>query len=400
MQIMGNPEDKYMMKKRNKRILYVANTDIPSRMANSVQVMKNADAWATTCPDTTIITCTTFRKFLKFDHQYIQHFYGLKNYFPIKAYPLHALFVSRWRILRGLFYRLVAHHCKMLQPDLIFTRSYLLPLFLKDKEACVIVEMHGPPDDNPDKLDLYEAIKDGRVDAIVTISDVLANLYQKAGLPKNRIIVLPDGFDAEQFKNPIEQEKAVAMLDLPGDRLIAGYVGHLYDHRGVEEIIKAAKQCPDILFLLVGGHDEDILRWKQRIKTAGLDNVILQGFVANSQVPLFLQAADFLLMPYSRNCPTADWMSPLKLFEYMAAERAIISSNLSALTDIIQDGVNGLVCEPDDSECLVDKIRLLQKDGILRKRLGEQARSDVAQFSWQNRIERLFIELEQRGLIN
>ena len=379
--------------------VYVANTDIPSRMANSIQVMKNADAWASISRDFALLTCTSLSKHLRRDDAALQEFYGLRNHFEIFTYPLHGLFSSRWRSLRELYYRLAVRWIEARRPDFVFTRSYLLPPLLPASAPPTVVEIHGPPDANPDKQRLFQAVKDGKVTALLTISEPLKRRYVDAGLPEERVLVLPDGFDAQQFARPLARLEAARRLGLPGDRIVAGYVGHLYDHRGVEDILQAAVKLPDMVFLFVGGHDEDVARRRAEAEALGLHNVRFEGFVPNARVPDYLWASDILLMPYSHSCPTAAWMSPLKLFEYMGAGRAIVCSDLPALRAVVCHGETALLAAPDSPDDLRAQLRLLVEDAGLRDRLGRAAKAEAGQYSWEQRVRRLVHLLQDRGFV-
>ncbi len=376
------------------RAVYVAQTDIPSRMAHSIQIMKNADAWASVADEFAFITSTTLRKHLQLDPAEIRRFYGLGNEFRIKTYPLHDSPRLRLPALRALYFRLAAQFVARRKPDLVYTRSYLLPSYMPAGGPPIIVETHGPPDGNPDKQRLYAQVRSGAVRALVTISERLRQLYIEAGLPERRIIVLADGFDASQFARPLSRVEAAQSLGLPTDRLVAGYVGHLYDHRGIEEILQAAARLPHILFLIVGGHDVDIARRMSEAAALNLGNIRFTGFVPNAEVPRHLWACDVLLMPYGSRCPTADWMSPLKLFEYMASGRPVICTDLPALKEVVSEERTAMLCQPDNAASLSDAIGRLAASETLRERLGSAGRVHVQGYSWQARVRRLLAALD------
>ena len=131
----------------------------------------------------------------------------------------------------------------------------------------------------------------------------------------------------------------------------------------------------------------------------GLRNVRFEGFVPNARVPDYLWASDILLMPYSRTCPTADWMSPLKLFEYMAAERAIVCSDLPSLRSVVSHDETALLAAPDSPDGLLAQLRLLVEDAGLRERLGRTAGAAAVQYSWERRVRRLVRHLQDHGLV-
>jgi glycosyltransferase involved in cell wall biosynthesis len=117
------------------------------------------------------------------------------------------------------------------------------------------------------------------------------------------------------------------------------------------------------------------------------------GQVAHDEVPRWMSAADIATVPYP---PMENdlWLSPLKLFEYMASGTAVIATAVGQLTDVIRDGKNGLLVPPGDALAMAGALNALIENPELRSRLGEQARRDsVDKYSWDqyvSRLERLF----------
>ena len=85
---------------------------------------------------------------------------------------------------------------------------------------------------------------------------------------------------------------------------------------------------------------------------------------------------------------TAKWCSPMKMFEYMALKKLIISSNLPVLREILNES-NCIICEPDDAEQWVRSIKKAKKQTDWANDLAEQAYTDVQQYSWRKRVKRL-----------
>ncbi len=378
------------------RAIYVANVDLPNRYAHAVQVMKNAQAWSKVCQDFELLTNVRVRNWRGLDLPAIAETYGLSHPFPIVTYPFQSMERSRFHLARTLFYRLAARRCKRRRADLVYTRTYLLPMFTLPLGIPTIVETHSPPERAKDKMLLYGLLGHPRLLALVTISDALACRYRKFGLPEDKILVLPDGVDLDAFEDPLEKDAARWELGLPDGRYTAVYVGHLYEDRGIEEIMRAATLLPEVTFVLVGGHDEDVSRWSSMARGLGLDNLWLLGFVPNRLVPKYLWAADILLMPYSARCKTAEWMSPLKLFEYMASGRAIVASDLPSLRGILSHGSNAWLCQADDAEALARSIAYLRDRPDLATALGRQAQRDARQYGWDGRVRKILGFVEKR----
>jgi glycosyltransferase involved in cell wall biosynthesis len=168
--------------------------------------------------------------------------------------------------------------------------------------------------------------------------------------------------------------------------------GHLYEGRGAGLFLTLAKLFPEVQFVWIGGRAEDVQSWKQRVVS---DNVTFTGFVLNSDLPLYQAAADILLMPYSRSimgssgsADSASVASPMKMFEYMAAGRAVLSADLPVIREVLNES-NAAFCEPDDVHSWTSTLETLLHDESRRMALGEQAKRDVRSYTWLARAERI-----------
>ncbi len=206
--------------------------------------------------------------------------------------------------------------------------------------------------------------------------------------------IAPDGVDLERYAGLPAPEEARRQLGLP-EGLTAGYTGHLYPGRGMDLLLHLAQRFPQVNFLWGGGRPDDVAAWSARTAELGLANVRLAGFMPNQRIPLYQAAAEILLRPYeqvisgSSGGNTAEVCSPMKMFEYMAAGRAILSSNLPVLCEVLRDS-NAVLCPPPPGGAAAWEASLgrLVGDEALRARLGSQAREDVKQYAWVERAQR------------
>jgi glycosyltransferase involved in cell wall biosynthesis len=166
----------------------------------------------------------------------------------------------------------------------------------------------------------------------------------------------------------------------------------LYTGRGVELFLNLAKSLPQAQFVWVGGRPEDINHWKLHAES---DNITFTGFIPNSDLPLYQAAADILLMPYGRSimgssgsADSGAVASPMKMFEYMAAGRAIVSSDLPVIREVINEQ-NAVFCEPDEVPDWRLVIESLVDDDARRAELGNQVRLDVQGYTWTARAQRI-----------
>jgi len=134
----------------------------------------------------------------------------------------------------------------------------------------------------------------------------------------------------------------------------------------------------------------------------GLKNVILTGFVPNAELPRYQAACDVLLMPYQRQVAASSggdisrYLSPMKLFEYLACERPIVSSDLPVLREVLHAG-NSILLPCDDTDAWVSALQKLEIDAGLRQRLATQARLDAQQYTWEARAEKILSEQVPAG---
>jgi glycosyltransferase involved in cell wall biosynthesis len=181
-------------------------------------------------------------------------------------------------------------------------------------------------------------------------------------------------------------------------RLQVGYSGHLYEGRGLEVIAGVAERLHDVDFHVIGGEDTDVVR--SRARWGACPNLTFHGYVPHARVARLLAGFHVLLAPYQEKvfvqggAETASVMSPLKLFEYMSAGRAIIASDLPALREVLDDDV-ALFAAAADVNSWTDAIVKTRDDALLRQRLGERARARfLARYTWPARARRVLEGLQ------
>ena len=107
----------------------------------------------------------------------------------------------------------------------------------------------------------------------------------------------------------------------------------------------------------------------------------------NQQVPKYLAASDFLILPNSMKHELAYSTSPLKLFEYMAAQRPIVASNIPALQGFLRHKENAFLIEPDSPTAIASALDILTQNQNLSTQMVEQAWQEVQQFTWSHRAK-------------
>ncbi|MHC1740345.1 MAG: glycosyltransferase family 4 protein [Anaerolineaceae bacterium] len=365
------------------KITYIALSKIPSLTANSVHVMKVCQA-LTQLGHSAALVVPGSRPVAWSD---LSEQYGVTSQFDIKWLPAS-------NSLRKLdFFWGAVRLAKNNHSDLIYTRSMWAALLALLRKVPVIFEMHDIPAGRfaRGSYRTYLRLPGERLSVFITHA-LQKEVERRFSVthPLSESIVAPDGVDLERYQNLPTAPAARKFLGLP-EKITAVYTGAFYAGRGLEILLELASLHPEVQFIWIGGDEKIVLEWKEKIKAAGLTNIVLTGFVLNQQLPKWQAAADILLMPYGKKVATssggdtASVASPMKLFEYMACGRAILSSDLPVLHEVI-DTSNALFFPPDDLPGLDSAFSRLLQDEKLRTALGDQALRDVTKYSWKNRM--------------
>lgn len=237
------------------------------------------------------------------------------------------------------------------------------------------------------RLAAREAFVWKHADGYVTITRELEQELTRRFGVRERLAVVPDG-----ARVPVGA--ALTEGGTPDANNVATlvYAGHLYPWKGVDVLLDALARVPEVKGLIVGGHEQesDLGRVRALASRLGLESrVTFTGPVAPSAVPAQLAMGDMLALPNPASAISSHATSPLKLFEYMAANRAIVASDLPAIREVLTNGVHALLVTPGDADALAEGIRQLAADPQLRQRLAAAAHAAVAEYSWQRRADRL-----------
>jgi len=365
------------------RLTYIANIRIPTEKAHGIQIIKMGEAFAKSMEVELVVP-----KRLKPIKTDPFEYYGLTRDFKIKKLP--CLDLIPWYKYVGLlglwiesftFFFFVFQYIVFKKTDLLYTRDkFFLPFTLFKKN--IIFESHT----FPKHFFLYSPFLK-KLKGIVVITHKLKDLLIEQGIPPNKILVAPDGVDLEKFDIKENQGECRQRLNIPQDKKIILYTGHLYKWKGAQVLAEASQFLPaDVEVYFVGGTKEDIKKFKiQNLKS----KVQVIGHRPYNEIPYWLKAADILVLPNSgKEEISKHWTSPIKLFEYMAAQRPIVASDLPSIREIL-DEKKAIFVRPDDVEDLANGINKALEDKDLAERISMQVFQDVQQYTWQKRAENI-----------
>jgi glycosyltransferase involved in cell wall biosynthesis len=368
------------------KIVAIAASRIPSDTANSIQVMKACQALVQLGHDLRLIVPDSGpRSSHRPPPDEIASLYGLQTAFPIE-------WLSSFD--RRLFTWQAVQRARALKPDLLYTWSVHSSVFGLLTRLPVIFEIHIQPSGRfgPSWHRGFGLLRGRKRLASITraLVDVLQGQFD-VRLAPHEIVIAPNGVDLERFTSLPDPVTARRQLNLQESPTVM-CTGHLYAGRGVELFLDLATRIPSAQFVWVGGRPQDVETWRAK---ASSPNVLFTGFIPNRDLPLYQSAADVLLMPYARSifgssgsADSAAVASPMKMFEYMAAERAILTSDLPVIREVLNEST-AVFCPPDDGTAWQVALEGLLSHAPRRLMFAKQARLAVENYTWIARAKRI-----------
>lgn len=397
------------------QIAVVAGGHIPSKWAHAINVVQHARAFS--------LHGYTVKVFspLRYAEQRLLRREGLKAYGDCHGVDF-ALVRARGldyytethviRLVASVFHRYTGYHWlheskterqvaeRICQEGYrhAYCRTFAAAEALIRQRVATVLETHNPALPESAVVRRLCGLRESRFfRGFVTISPLVKDRLEQIGFKRDHIVVLDSAVDTDMFsavdvnKSRLERR---AELRVSYDSFIVMYTGHLYPGRGIEVVIAAARDASDMTFVFVGGVDRDIAKYKKM--ASGIRNVHFVGHVPHPCVAEFMAAADVLVMPYTTDTPTHRQMSPLKMFEYMAAGKPIVASDLPRISQVLQCGENALLIPEKDPCALRKALELLRDSVLLRERIGTFNRSSVHRYSLRLRATRILQLLDCR----
>lgn len=359
------------------RIAYFSIARLPSRTANSIHVMKMCQALAAQGHQVYLYVPAYSDKEYENISVDLYSYYGVNETFKIVRFP--------WFPIKGrstIYSILASLHARLAGTQLVYARDLKSSYMCAVMGVPVVYEAHSPIKKGETVFE--KLIASASFKRLVVISAALQKIFEEM-YPQlvGKILVAHDA--ANLVKEDNTDEKVVT------DRLRVGYIGHLYRGRGVDLILELARNCQWADFEIVGGMDDDLKYWKS--KSGDLKNIHFHGHLPYNQAGEIRQACQILLAPYAKKlevygggADTSGWMSPMKIFEYMAAGKAIVISDLPVLREILVHEKTALFCEAENASDWQQALEKLRDDPDLMKYIGQQARNRLRKYhTWNSR---------------
>ena len=397
------------------KLLYIANIRLPTEKAHGLQIVQNCEAFADAGAE---VELWTARRVNTPEMQAVPDVwthYGVKRNFAVQRVPcidLLPLVPGRndlparliFYLQQGTFVLLALLRAVFTQADKYYSRDALVifALSLIKPRRALAYEAHRLATGRGGRgLQRWVVRRAGTVVCVTArLRDDLKNLAPQPPLvdtmergSRDKFLVAHDGIRVERFAGVPSQAEARVLLGWPQEAFIVGYVGRLQTmamDKGVGTLVTGLCGVKGVTLALVGGPDvsAEALRAEWLKLDMDGDHFINAGQVAPDRVPLYISAFDVCAMPLPWTEHFAYYASPMKLFEYMAARRAILATALPSTAEVVTDGESALLVPPGDAAALGAAVARLRDDPALRARLADAAYSEVmAHYTWAARAK-------------
>lgn len=370
------------------KFIYIANIRLPTEKAHGIQIMKMCEAFASIKDiDLELVIPWRFNTIKEDTFVY----YGVEKNFTITRIPSFDLvmlgragfWVQTFSFaFFAFFYTLFSR-----KDQVIYSRDELPLFFLSFFRKNIFWETHTR------KENFFVVRMFNKVRGIISITQGLKDFYVTKGVDEKKIFVAPDGVDVRQFyteKNKVELRE---YLGLPKDKKIIGYVGKyktMGEPKGVDDLIisfsKIVVSLPNTFLLLVGINKNEVEEVKKVFQRVGAweGGYKIVTHIPQQEAFLYMKASDVLVMNYPNTSHYALYMSPLKLFEYMASGVPIITSDLPSVREILNEN-NALIIKDKNIDGLSNGVLFLLKNKEFSDKIAGQAYKDVQKYTWEKR---------------
>lgn len=369
------------------------------KRANAIQQMNMCEAFTNATEEVCFVSPKTAGREPSWDT--VSEFYGLCSEFDLKGIssPPWDFFKTRsipntdsQTVTAWLIYSYLTGGFE--DGDIIFSRNlHPTRYFLK-----FLDRIDGGPDitiwyaQHQVGQDMDEYVDGGgfytQLDKLVVVSErQKQRVVETHSIDPESVFVAHDGVDLDRYDD-LTTADARDRLGFDQNEDIVMYTGHLYPGKDVETLVEAAANF-DAQCYIVGGYEEDISRIRETVTVP--ENVTFTGFLSPNEIVQYQAAADILVATVAED-PDQDYFSPLKLFEYMAAEKPVVVSHKPSYEEVLTDREDALLVAPGSVSELTSSVKTLLADRELRTELAEQARTTVEQYGWNERAEQIVAE--------
>jgi glycosyltransferase involved in cell wall biosynthesis len=281
--------------------------------------------------------------------------------------------------------------------DVIYTRNIpavIAALFLSRKP--VIFETYRPwPDQKPQFKWFFKWMGNHKgIRGFVLHSTLASDSFERIGVSSTKLFVAHNGYNEDIMQPELSKQEARKNLQLPADKTIVTYSGRVNMKKGLGMLLLLASAYPDVQFVVIGSEKEGEFENEAR----QFANIKIVGWSLLDKVVPYLYASDVLFIPPTSTplTVTGNTVLPMKTFLYMASNRVIFGPNNADLREVLENGINAVLVDSDDTQKMLEAFDTLIKNESLQHNLAENAYLKVQKNTWSNRGEAVSHFLQDR----
>ena len=287
--------------------------------------------------------------------------------------------------------RAVAEWCARFRPDVVHTHGYRADVVdsgvVRRIGLPTVTTVHGFTGGGW-KNRFYERLQRRafrRMTAVVAVSRPQLEALARDGVERNRLVLIPNGWDGQV--PTLDREQARRVLGLPLDRFVVGWVGRIGPEKGLDVLLDALAQpvVPDLLVSVVGDGRARAAS-QQKAMTLGLASRVVWHGAVDDAGRLFRAFDCFVLSSRTEGVP-------IVLFEAMAARVPIVATAVGGVPDVVSS-MEALLVSPEDPMAVAAAIKAVHDDpaGAADRiqAAGVRLRRDFGAEHWIERYEAVY----------
>ena len=366
------------------KIIYVGSPELFGTGASSIHVAKMSEAFAINGHEVHLV--------IPINNESIDDFYYYYDVEPIfNIVP--TLGVKRgW--LRHFIHGVVSLFKLKYEYDFIVTRNitfaYIGSFFLRN----IIIDIHHPPVNFISKLVYKRFEKSSNIKKISFNSEGTYEETKKILKKLDKYVICHNGVDIKSFKVDYDVDLIKKDFNVDVNKKVVTYVGNIYKGRGIDKIIKLSQEMKDIFFLIVGGDEHEVLRYKADIVNKN-KNILFTGHLLHKFIPKIYSISDIMIIPYDDNftikgdIDASGFSSPIKIFEHLASGKPIVASDLKSINRILTNEIDSILVDPNSITSYKNAILRLINNEDIYKSISSNALNKANTQSWQRRASNI-----------
>ena len=316
--------------------------------------------------------------------------------------------LAPFMVLSGVFHLLYLHRkhrFDVIHAHWLLPNGFIGAIVAKLCKIPVVITLHGS-DIFVSKLNpVFKAIAKWTLKHTAMVTSVTPTFLPELaalGVPEEKRCLIPNGVDPEVFPPPTPKQLTELQnkLSIPEGQRVVFALGRIVLKKGFDILIRALpyvrEKCPRTT-VIIGGDGSDLARLKALAVEQGVSDIIrFPGTISRLEVPIYFYLCDLFVLPAVVDPKGNMDGCPIVILEAMACGKPVVSSGISGIPIVVQNGKTGLLVEEKNPDALVTAIVSLLKNPVKCDQFGNAAQQRIRhELTWSKTIEK-FIGIYQQ----